>query len=251
VAQSFAAPLKPKFLLLGVHDSLDATLTHRFHKGAAAAPPMSAMKSRCFTASGLPCFDRKVAHPSTVSIWGMSALGHVWTAPDWQEWAPSTASKADKATLRGDVRFTPESGHCELASICLLNASRVPTRRNKKVHGERGGLAAGTLGQVFARQPHEHARSMPPVISTIVMLRLFARRQRASMSAYFTNSLRPPTGLGLLASPRAAGNPGRAARGSVVPRKMACRPAARGETFHSRFKTIDSRKRGGPVAAPF
>src|SRR5262249_57378560 len=62
VAQSFAAPLKPKFLLLGVHDSLDATLTHRFHKGAAAAPPMSAMKSRCFTASGLPCFDRKVAH---------------------------------------------------------------------------------------------------------------------------------------------------------------------------------------------
>ena len=50
------------------------------------------------------------------------------------------------------------------------------------------------------------ARNMPPVISTFVMLRLFARRQRASMSAYFTNSLTPPTGLGLLASPRAAGN---------------------------------------------
>jgi hypothetical protein len=32
------------------------------------------------------------------------------------------------------------------------------------------------------------------------MLRLFARRQRASMSAYFTNALTPPTGLGLLAS---------------------------------------------------
>jgi hypothetical protein len=31
------------------------------------------------------------------------------------------------------------------------------------------------------------------------MLRLFARRQRASMSAYFPNSLTPPTGLGLLA----------------------------------------------------
>jgi len=46
------------------------------------------------------------------------------------------------------------------------------------------------------------ARNMPPVISTIVMLRLFARRQRASMSAYFTNSLTLPTGLGLLASPR-------------------------------------------------
>src|SRR5262249_30192589 len=35
-----------------------------------------------------------------------------------------------------------------------------------------------------------------------VMLRLFLQRQRASMSAYFTNSLTPPTGLGLLASPR-------------------------------------------------
>ena len=42
------------------------------------------------------------------------------------------------------------------------------------------------------------ARNMPPVISTIVMSRLFARRQRTSMSAYFTNSLTPPTGLGLL-----------------------------------------------------
>jgi len=43
---------------------------------------------------------------------------------------------------------------------------------------------------------------MPPVISTIVMLRFIARRQRTSMSAYFTNSLTPPNGLGLLASPR-------------------------------------------------
>src|SRR5262249_55717475 len=42
------------------------------------------------------------------------------------------------------------------------------------------------------------ARNMPPVISTLVMSRLFARRQRTSMSAYFTNSLTPPTGLGLL-----------------------------------------------------
>jgi hypothetical protein len=38
-------------------------------------------------------------------------------------------------------------------------------------------------------------RNMPPVISTIVMLRLFAQRERASMSAYFTNSLTPPTAL--------------------------------------------------------
>src|SRR5262249_6662859 len=46
------------------------------------------------------------------------------------------------------------------------------------------------------------ARNMPPVISTIVMLRLFARRQRASMSAYFTNSLTALSRFGLLASLR-------------------------------------------------
>src|SRR5262249_59679819 len=77
-----------------------------------------------------------------------------------------------------------------------------------------------------ARQPTEHADSIPPVISTTVMLGLFARRQRTSMSAYFTDSLTPPTGLGLLASFRGGIFPGRAARGPVAPRKMACRPAA-------------------------
>src|SRR5262245_27146879 len=71
------------------------------------------------------------------------------------------------------------------------------------------------------------ARNMPPAISTIVMLRLFARRQRASMSVYFTNSLTPPRGLGLLASPRGGDHLGRAARGPVALRKMACRSAAR------------------------
>src|SRR5262249_1760634 len=51
---------------------------------------------------------------------------------------------------------------------------------------------------------------------------------RPPPSASLTNSLTPSSGVGLLASPLAAGNPGRAARGSVVPRKVACRPAARG-----------------------
>jgi len=73
---------------------------------------------------------------------------------------------------------------------------------------------------------------------------------RVNVSA-FCQPLTPPTDLGLLASPRAAGNPGRAARGSVASRKMACRPAARGETFHSRFKAIDSRWRGQPRRCPF
>src|SRR5262245_56158589 len=41
-------------MLLGVHDSLDATLTHRFHKGAAAAPPSSVMNCRRLTRSPRP-----------------------------------------------------------------------------------------------------------------------------------------------------------------------------------------------------
>src|SRR5215472_9834845 len=65
------------------------------------------------------------------------------------------------------------------------------------------------------------------MVSRLVMLRLFARRQRASMSAYFTSSLTAPRSLGLLASLRGGVSfPGRAARGPVAPRKMACRPAA-------------------------
>ena len=76
------------------------------------------------------------------------------------------------------------------------------------------------------------ARNMPPVISTIVMLRLFARRQRASMSAYFTNSLTPPTGLGLLTSLRGGFShrsgsawPGRSQKDGL--------PSARGESIVS------------------
>jgi|SRR6516162_4543251 len=79
---------------------------------------------------------------------------------------------------------------------------------------------------------------------------LCAASARVNVSVLY-QPLTPPTDLGLLASPRAAGNPGRAARGSVASRKMACRPAARGETFHSRFKAIDSRWRGQPRRCPF
>jgi hypothetical protein len=81
------------------------------------------------------------------------------------------------------------------------------------------------------------------------MLRLFARRQLASMSAYFTNSLTPPSGLGLLASPRGGFSFGRAARGSVAPRKMACRPPAGRNNSGSRLSTR-AQGRGSLVAAP-
>jgi hypothetical protein len=86
------------------------------------------------------------------------------------------------------------------------------------------------------------ARNMPPVISTIVMSRLFARRQRASMSAYlyqFVDTAKPPWLTGV--APRRLSPSGRAARGSVAPRKMACRSAAAERRFSWRFKAIDSR----------
>src|SRR5262245_53684909 len=94
---------------------------------------------------------------------------------------------------------------------------------------------------------------MPPVISTIVMLRLFARRQRTSMSAYFTNSLTPPTGFGLLASLRGgalsrsgSARPGRSQKDGL--------PSRRRETWFSLGGSRPSTRaqgRGSLVAAPF
>src|SRR5262249_53960736 len=89
---------------------------------------------------------------------------------------------------------------------------------------------------------------MPPVISTIVMLRLFARRQRASISAYFANSLTPPTGFGLLTSLRGGFShrsgsawPGRSQKDGL--------PSARGES-RQRFKAINSRTGGAAGSLP-
>src|SRR6516165_3177901 len=93
------------------------------------------------------------------------------------------------------------------------------------------------------------ARSMPPVISTIVMLRLFARRQHTSMSAYFTNSLTPPTGLGLLALPR--GRESRSGSAWLGRSQKDGLPTYRG-IFHYGFKAINLRmRRGLPGRCPF
>src|SRR5262249_20459444 len=102
----------------------------------------------------------------------------------------------------------------------------------------------------FANSPRRTCRPLQPVISTIVMLRFFARRQRASMAAYFTNSLTPPARVGLLASLR-GGVPGRAARGSVAPRKMACRPAAGGRFIRGSRPSTRAQGRGQPGRCPF
>src|SRR5262249_41856832 len=98
------------------------------------------------------------------------------------------------------------------------------------------------------------ARNMPPVIRVIAMLRFFTRRQRASMSAYFTNSLTPSSGLGLLALLRGGGfiPVGQRVARSLPERWPAVLPPEAWVLIW-RFKAIDSRTEEGAalVAAPF
>jgi hypothetical protein len=92
------------------------------------------------------------------------------------------------------------------------------------------------------------ARNMPPVISPIVMLRFFARRQRTSMSAYFTNSLTPASGLGLLASLRGGFFPvGQRVARSLPERWPAVR--SRGEATHYGSRP-STRARGAAWSLP-
>jgi hypothetical protein len=70
------------------------------------------------------------------------------------------------------------------------------------------------------------------------------------MSAYFTNSLTSPACLGLLALPAGGFSFGRAARGSVAPRKMACRPPAGRNNSGSRPSTR-AQEEGQPGRCPF
>jgi hypothetical protein len=140
---------------------------------------------------------------------------------------------------------------------------------NADVHDATNARAPGPRSQSRrpAPRPHRHARhssrtlrrhvaprvasllgdaagatryDMLPVISTIVMLRFFAWRQRTSMSAYFTNSLTPPIGLGLLASLSRREFP---SVGQRVARSLSGRwPAALPwGNAHSRFKAINAR----------
>ena len=78
-----------------------------------------------------------------------------------------------------------------------------------------------------------------------------AAAQRTSMISVFyqlVDTANPPWPTSV--APRRA-FPGRAARGSVVLRKMACRPAGGGK-FHSRFKAVGSRTgKGQPRRCPF
>src|SRR5262249_39185913 len=129
-----------------------------------------------------------------------------------------------------------------------VDSSLLAPRRphaDSRLRSDARGCDGGVLKSWRRESPCRHwrgrtARNMPPVISTIVMLRLFARSQRTSMSAYFTNSLTAPTGLGLLASFRAAGffPVGQRAARSLPERWPAVLP--RGET-QQRFKAINSR----------
>src|SRR5262249_33733061 len=49
-----------------------------------------------------------------------------------RKWVRLIPSKADEATLRGYVRFTPESGQTADGSVCPLSAKSGLTHRSKK-----------------------------------------------------------------------------------------------------------------------
>ena len=98
-----------------------------------------------------------------------------------------------------------------------------------------------------------HESVVPPVISTIVMLRSFARRQRASMSAYFSNSLTPPSSLGLLGVSPRGGFPsvGQRVARSLPQRWPAVPPRGQTWSYCGSRPSTRAHGRGGLVAAPF
>src|SRR5262249_15936259 len=74
VAQSFAAPLKPKFMLLGVHDSLDATLTRRFsqRRGSRAAEQRDELAApHSITSSASASSLSGMSRPSIRAVWAL------------------------------------------------------------------------------------------------------------------------------------------------------------------------------------
>ena len=82
------------------------------------------------------------------------------------------------------------------------------------------------------------ARNMPPVLSTHVgSVCAASAHVNVSVLYQFVDTATWPWPTDLSAPWRRS--LGRAVRGSVAPRKVACRAAA--GTFHSRFKAIDSR----------
>src|SRR5262249_12998974 len=75
--------------------------------------------------------------------------------------------------------------------------------------------------------------------------------ERASMSAYFTNALTPPTGLGLLASSLAAGN-SRSGSAWLGRSQKDGLPTYRAECFITGSRpSTRAQRRGSLVAAPF
>jgi hypothetical protein len=164
---------------------------------------------------------------------------------------PATSSRERPTRTRAAWRCEPVNRTNVIAKLCARRRWRtLPLDPSQAVNQGRE-IEARSASSCCERPARlRAARSIPPVISTIVMLRLFARRQRASMSAYFTNSLTPPSGLGLLASPRGGPIPGRAARGSVAPRKMACQSPAGRVALAVQGHRL-ALERGSLVAAPF
>src|SRR5262249_9374266 len=115
-------------MLLGVHDSLDATLTHRFHKrrGSRAADERNEVAP--FHCQWPPVLRPKGSTPQHrrrllrcgISIWRMSALGQERTL---HVTYPMSALplKADKARTCWHVRFVPKADLCTAAKATLFD----------------------------------------------------------------------------------------------------------------------------------
>jgi len=140
-------------------------------------------------------FDLRIGKPSDSGESVAADLEKQWSLRALKSLARGGRVGRPDTTRRVLPRRTAEPGRLDGAPVSLR------TWQNPRQRQFRQCVDLQARGRRVRVQ-----RNMPPVISTIVRLRLFARRQRTSMAAYFTNALTPPTGLGLLASPLAAGN---------------------------------------------
>ena len=107
-----------------------------------------------------------------------------WGTDHWTFCDPCPVVFTAMRTFRGPfAAMRSTAGAFIMPPVLTLLAVHPASRPELQLRGRRARAARNTL----------------PVISTIVMLRLFARRQRTSI---LYQPLTPTTGLGLLASPR-------------------------------------------------
>jgi hypothetical protein len=156
---------------------------------------------------------------------------------------PSTLKRTPSAS-------SAETTRCRARALALGTLSLDPSqavRQGREIEARSASSCCDRPVRLRA------ARNMPPVISTNRHVEiLYAASIRVNVSVLYqsfdTAGRSLPTRVALC-----GGNPsGRAARGSVAPRKMACRPARGGWHGKLGFKAINSRTgKGQPERCPF